>query len=226
MKYKIVLFDADQTLFDFKKCEAFALKACLAELGLRSDDECIETYSKINEALWKKLERGEIEKSKLVTERFVQFCDALSFDCDALQLSKRYRENLADQAFLFEGAVDILDALGTEARLFLVTNGLKSVQTGRLERSGIGKYFEEIFISEEVGAEKPDVKFFDAVKSRIDNFEDKEAIIIGDSLTSDIKGGINAGIDTCWYNPEGKEAPRDMKITYIIKELSELKEII
>lgn len=226
MKYKIILFDADQTLFDFKKCEYEALKKALVKLGLRNDDECIARYSEINDSLWKKLELGKIEKSRLVIERFERLCNEYGFECSVNELSDSYREYLSNEAYLIDGATDILDFLVHKCRLFVITNGLKQVQEGRFERSGIKKYFENIFISEEIGAEKPSKMFFDNVKSRIDGFEDRKALVVGDSLTSDIKGGINAGIDTCWFDPDRNDAPDDMKIDHIIYDLAQLKEII
>ena len=226
MKYRIILFDADQTLFDFKKCEYQALFEALSELSLPNGKKYIDRYSEINDMLWKKLERGETEKSRLVVERFELFCREFSFDCDVIELSDLYRAKLAQQAFLIDGAEELIKTLYKDHRLFIITNGIKKVQEGRLERSPIKEYFEQVFISETVGYEKPKREFFDAVMTQIPDFDIKEAIVIGDSLTSDIKGGIGAGIDTCWYNPEGKKAPDDMPITYVIKDLCEIFDIV
>ena len=226
MKYEIILFDADQTLFDFKKCEYHALKEALCELSLPDDDKYIRRYSEINDMMWKKLERGETEKSRLVVERFEIFLREFSFDCEPTRLSALYKEKLSQQAYLIDGAEQILDALSQDHRLFIITNGIKTVQEGRISRAPIKKYFERMFISEEVGFEKPKREFFDAVMSKIPDFDKERAIVIGDSLTSDIKGGIGAGIDTCWYNPEGKSAPEGMPITYIIKDLGEILNIV
>ena len=226
MRYGIILFDADQTLFDFKKCEYQALSEALCELSLPSGKEYIDRYSEINESLWKKLERGEIEKTRLTLERFELFCREFSFDCDASVLSELYKARLAEQAILIDGAEELVKKLSKDHRLFIITNGIKKVQTGRFSRSPITSSFERIFISEEIGHEKPKREFFDAVKALIEGFDEKDAIVIGDSLTSDIKGGIGAGIDTCWYNPEGKEAPEDMPITYVIRDLEEIYAIV
>ena len=226
MKYEIILFDADQTLFDFKKCEYQALSDSLCELSLPCDKTYIDKYSEINEGLWKKLERGEIEKSRLAVERFEIFCREFDFDCDALSLSELYKANLAKQVILIDGAQELVKNLSKTHRLFIVTNGIKKVQEGRLARSTIKDYFEQVFISEVVGYEKPKREFFDAVKAQIPAFDSKRAIIIGASLTSDMRGGIDAGIDTCWYNPEGKQVPDGMPITYVIGNLNEIYEIV
>ena len=226
MKYSIILFDADHTLFDFKKCEYHALKEALSELSLPNGDEYIERYSEINEMMWKALERGEITKEGLVLERFERFLREFSFDCDTERLSELYKEYLSQQTYLFDGVEELLKKLYGTRRMFIITNGVKRVQDGRMSRSPISRYFEKIFISEVIGYEKPSKRFFESVMAQIPDFDIKSAIVIGDSLTSDIKGGINAGIDTCWYNPEGKEAPADMTITYTVRDLAEILDII
>ena len=226
MKYKILLFDADHTLFDFKKCEYHALREALEELSLPNDDRYIDGYSEINEKMWKALERGEITKERLALKRFEVFAEEFSLTCNAYELAELYKERLSQQTYLFDGVEELLARLYGAFRMFIITNGIKSVQEGRMSRSQISKYFEKIFISEVIGYEKPSKSFFDAVKKQIPDFDIRGSLVIGDSLTSDIKGGINAGIDTCWYNPDGKEAPSDMPITYTVKNLSELLDII
>lgn len=226
MKYGIILFDADGTLFDFKKCESSALRLALAELSLPNGDLYIERYSEINELMWKRLERGEIEKSRLAVERFEVFLNELSLEGDAARLSELYKTRLAEQTYLIEGAESVLAQLSADHRLFIITNGIKTVQEGRMSRSPIKKYFEDVFISEEIGYEKPRREFFDKVASRISDFNADNAIVIGDSLTSDIQGGINAGIDTCWYNPQGKSKPEGMDITYTVGDLWEILPIV
>lgn len=226
MKYGIILFDADGTLFDFKKCERSALQLALSELSLPNGDTYIERYSEINELMWKRLERGEIEKSRLAVERFEVFLRELSLHGDAARLSELYKARLSEQAYLIEGAESVLSELSAEHRLFIITNGIKSVQEGRMSRSPIKKYFEKVFISEELGFEKPRREFFDKVASGISGFSADNAIVIGDSLTSDIQGGINAGIDTCWYNPQGNGKPEGMNITYTVGDLKEILPIV
>lgn len=226
MKYEFLLFDADHTLFDFNKSEYFALKEALEFYSLPSGDDVIERYSVINVKYWKMLERGEIDKKSLMLARFVEFAREYGFEDKAEALSDLYMSNLAHEAHLFEGALELIEELSKKYRLFIITNGVKSTQDGRFGLSPITKYFERIFISEVIGAEKPSKAFFDAVASGIDGYSREKAIVIGDSLSSDIKGAINSGIDCIWYNPQGKIAPEGWQITYNVKSFDEISEIL
>ena len=226
MKYEFLLFDADHTLFDFKMGEYCALKEALESLGLPSTDAHIERYSDINVKYWKMLERGEIDKKSLMLARFVEFAREYGFEDKAEELSNLYMSNLAHEAQLFDGALEMVAKLSKKYRLFIITNGVKSTQDGRFGISPITKYFERIFISEVIGHEKPHKEFFDAVEQGIDGYDRKRAIVIGDSLSSDIKGAINSGIDCIWYNPQGKDAPEDWNITYNVSDFDEILEIL
>lgn len=226
MKYATLLFDADHTLFDFKTSEYFALKEALYTLGLQNTDAHIERYSEINVKYWKMLERGEIDKKSLMLARFVEFGREFGFEDKAEELSKLYMSNLAHEAHLFEGALELIEALAKKYRLFIITNGVKHTQDGRFALSPITKYFEKIFISEVVGAEKPSLDFFDAVAKGIEGYDPARALVIGDSLSSDIKGAINAGIGSCWYNPERKVAPEGWDITYTVSSYDEILNIL
>ena len=225
-KYTTVLFDADATLFDFKKSEHSAVIDCLKLAGLPATEEVIGKYSEINDGYWKKLERGEVTRSQLFVARWRDLIDFYGFDFDAQIIADLYPKKLAEKCFLIEGAEDICKALYGKVKLYIVTNGFAKVQHGRFDKSSIRKYFDDMFISEELGAEKPSSDYFDAVFEKIPNSNREQTIIIGDSLTSDIQGGINAGIDTCWFNPFGKSAPTNLNITYTITELPEIKDII
>ena len=225
-KYEILLFDADATLLDFKRSEHEAVIESLTFFGLPATDEIIEKYSEINDGYWKMLERGEIEKSKLYDARWEALIAFYGFECDAKGLSKKYIDSLTTKSYELDGAVEICRKLHGKYRMYLVTNGQKQVQEGRLFPSPVYKFFDDCFISEDIGFEKPSIKYFDAVSRMIPGYDATKAIIIGDSLTSDIQGGINAGIDTCWFNPRGKNAPDDMQITYVINDLSELEKIL
>lgn len=226
MKYEFLLFDADHTLFDFNKSEYLALKDALEELGCPSDDAVIERYSDINVKYWKMLERGEIDKISLKLARFVEFGRAYGFEEKAEALSDRYMENLSHEAHLFDGALEMIEKLSKKYRLFIITNGVKSTQDGRFGISPITKYFEKIFISEVIGAEKPSVEFFNAVANGIDGFDKERALVIGDSLSSDIRGAINSGMDCVWFNPRGKEAPEGWSITYNVKCFDEILNLL
>lgn len=225
-KYTTILFDADATLFDFKRSEYDAVKDCLEFAGLPATDEIIEKYSEINDRYWKMLERREITKSELFIARWRSLLEYYNFDFDAKKIADKYPEKLAQKQYLINGAEEICSKLYGKYKLYIVTNGFAKVQHGRFDSSPICKYFEAMFISEEVGYEKPSAEYFACVSKKIENYDPGKALIIGDSLTSDIKGGITAGIDTCWFNPKGKEAPRDMNITYIINNLAEIEDIL
>ena len=226
MKYEFLLFDADHTLFDFNKSEYFALKAALDFYSLPSTDDVIERYSVINVKYWKMLERGEIDKKSLMLARFVEFAKEYGFEDKAEVLSDLYMANLAREAHLVEGALEMVEKLSKKYRLFIITNGVKSTQDGRFGISPITKYFEKIFISEVIGAEKPSKVFFDAVENGIEGYSREKAIVIGDSLSSDIKGALNTGIDCIWYNPIKKEAPEGWQITHIVESFDEVLEIL
>lgn len=225
-KYTTVLFDADATLFDFKRSEHDAVIDCLEFAGLPTTEDVVEKYSEINDGYWKKLERGEVTKAELFVARWKDTVDFYGFDFDAQIIADKYPERLADRGYLIDGAEEICRKLYGKFRLFIVTNGFAKVQHGRFDKSPIRKYFDDMFISEEVGAEKPSLEYFEKVFARIPDFDREKTIIIGDSLTSDIKGGIAAEIDTCWYNPKGKAAPENMKITYTVTGLSEIENIL
>lgn len=226
MKYNTLLFDADGTLFDFILCERAALVLACKEFGIDVDESGIALYSSINDGLWKALERGEVDKNELRVKRFVDFGREYGFDCDFERLSMRYTDFLAEQNFLIDGAAEMLASLSGKCRMYIITNGIEYVQKSRFSRSPINKYFEKLFISGEIGYEKPDIRFFDAVKREISNFDEKTTLVIGDSLTSDMRGGINAGLDCCYFSESGRKPPEDMAIKYTVSRLSEIEEII
>ena len=225
-KYEFLLLDADETLFDFTLCERDALCDALREAGIEPTEEMIATYSRINDGYWKMLERGEIEKSALRVARFESFCAHYGFVVDVPRLALGYTNALSTKGFLISGAVEVCRKLAAHCKLYIVTNGIATVQRGRFEPSPLREFMQDIFISEEIGAEKPHAAYFDAVCARIPDFDRKKALIVGDSLTSDMRGGIQAGIDTCWFNPKEKPTPADMPITYEIRTLEELLPLV
>ena len=225
-KYEWLLFDADDTLLDFKLGEHRAITATLADAGLPTNDEVIATYSRINDNLWKMLERGEVTKDRLKVLRFTQFCEHYGFECDGVALAESYVENLKKQTVLLDGAEDVCRALYGKYKMYIITNGIEAVQTARFGGCAIKEYFEKCFISDAIGVAKPKKGFFDAVAADIEGFDPSQALVIGDSLTSDIKGGVEYGIDTCWLNPTGKEVPDGMDITYVIGDIRELLGIL
>jgi len=226
MRYNTVLFDADGTLFDFLRAEKEALSETLIHFGIEPDNEKISVYSEINDALWKALERGEIKKDVLRYKRFELFCDTFGYKVDIKEMAALYTDNLSTKGHLIHGAAELCKKLYGKAKLYIVTNGIDYVQKGRMERSNISECFEDTFISGVIGCEKPDIKYFEYVSDNIPDFNKKNTIIVGDSLTSDIKGGIMFGIDTCWYNPKCKPNPSDMNITYTVSCLEDIYSII
>ena len=217
-----VLMDLDDTILDFHKAEAVAIKKTFNQLGAEASPELISRYSQINQRQWERLELGEIDRHQVLTGRFEILFNELGMSLDGQEAQDLYEELLSIGHWFMPGAEELLEELYGKYRLFIVSNGTPVVQQGRLKSSGIGRYFEQIFISEEIGATKPEKRFFDICAEGIPGFEAERAIIVGDSLTSDILGGINAGIATCWYNPRRLPARADIPADFEIHELSEL----
>lgn len=226
VRYHTILFDADNTLLDFLASEREALSDALRLFEVEPTDDIIKTYSRINSEMWKRLERGEITKDALRELRFEEFCRFYGFELDVPRLSSVYTEYLAGKIFLMDGALETCRALFEKCRLFVITNGMASVQRGRFDPSPLAPLFQGAFISDVIGVEKPNQGFFDYVKQHVPDFCAADTLVVGDSLTSDIAGGIAAGIDTCWFNPEKKPVPAKMPITYTIHELKELLPLV
>ncbi len=225
-KYDFLLLDADETLFDFPRAEREALCDALRAVGIAPNEEMIGKYSEINDSFWKMLERGEITKSELRVARFDAFCRHYGFAVDVSRLAVAYTDALATKGFLISGALEVCRALAAHCKLYIITNGIASVQRGRFEPSPLREFVQELFISEEMGAEKPHPAYFDAVAARIPGFNRPKALVVGDSLSSDMRGGVNAGMDTCWFNPKEKPVPADLPITYVIRTLEELVPLV
>ncbi len=224
MKYTWLLFDADHTLFDFPQAEFNALRRTLQQRNLPFRAEFFHTYSRYNQQVWEEFERGEITSLELRLKRFRLFIEEAGLADDPEAISPLYLQNLALGTELLPGAEEVIRALQGRYRLALVTNGLKEVQRPRLERSALREAFEQIFISEEIGAAKPSRAYFEAVFRGLGHPPKKSVLLIGDSLTSDMRGGLDYGTDTCWYNPAGKTT--DMQVTYQIARLTELLELL
>ena len=226
MGYRFALFDADNTLLDFTAAEDHAIKDCLSARGLPTDGETISLYSAINDGHWKRLELGLTTRDRLRVDRFADFFREIGYGGDPAVMADDYVEALSRQTQLMDGALELITSLHGHCGLYIVTNGITSVQTRRFGGCPLAKYFDACFISEQMGCAKPEKRFFDQVAAAIPDFTSRDALVIGDSLSSDIQGGINAGLDTCWFNPEGKSAPSDMRITHTVRRLSELKTIL
>ena len=223
-KYSVVLFDIDDTLLDFPRSEKEALCEAFMLSGVELNEEMITVYQKINYELWKALERGEIERDELMTRRFEDFAKFYGLDIDFLKVANDYLDCLGKKIYFIEGARELLEALYGKIRMYIVTNGLAKVQNSRYKLTGFDKIFDGMFISQEVGANKPDNRFFEYVAEHIDGFEKEKTIIVGDSLSSDIAGGINFGIDTCWYSAKGM-TPK-IQPTYTVDSLDKVLPIL
>lgn len=217
-----VLFDLDDTLFDFHKAEKIALTKTLVHFGIDPTEETLALYSTINAAHWKRLELGEISREEVKVGRYRELFKTIGVECDPVKATAYYESMLAIGHYFMPGAPELLEELYRKYRLYIVSNGTANVQEGRIGSSGIAKYMDGIFVSQILGANKPDKQFFDICFAEIPDFSLSETVIIGDSLSSDIKGGISAGITTVWFNPKGIENDSDIKPDYTIKELSEV----
>lgn len=222
MEYDVLLFDADDTLFDFGKAMRTSLQRSMEAMGIPFRAGYCTVYRTLNEALWRQLEQGVLTKEELKKRRMAEFFEKIGVTADAARMQELYQQQLNGSAFLLPDAREVLSALSAEKSCYIVTNGFAETQRGRLKQAGIDGFFKGLFISEEIGAQKPDKKFFDAVFSVLGEEMRERTVIIGDSLTSDMLGGSRAGIATCWYNPEQKENPQKIPVTKEIRSLGEL----
>ena len=222
--YPWLFFDADGTLFDYNLAEATAFQKAFTLLDLPFEDGHLVTYRKINHGLWQALERQEIKPDVLRIRRFELLLEALGLNSVPDRLSSIYTEQLGLCTDLVDGAYEVLESLHPRCRIAIVTNGLQSVQRSRLEHSRIRSFISELIISEEIGAAKPHPAFFDVAFARTGNPPKRDVLMIGDSLTSDMQGGLNYGIDTCWYNPVGEPRPEGWSLTFEISHLQQLLE--
>ncbi|WP_160725796.1 YjjG family noncanonical pyrimidine nucleotidase [Bacillus sp. USDA818B3_A] len=225
-KYQTLLFDVDDTLLDFAAAEALALNLLFESQKILLTNEIETSYKKINQELWRSFEEGKIGRDEVVNTRFSLLFKELGQIADGVLLEKNYRGFLEEGHQLITGAFELVSALQSHYDLFIVTNGVSKTQDKRLRDSGLHPLFKEIFVSEDTGFQKPMKEFFDYVFERIPNFAPEQALIIGDSLSSDIRGGQLAGLDTCWFNPDGKPDHTGIHPTYEIHDLNELYAIL
>ena len=226
-KYKWLLFDADGTLFDYNKAEENALRRTIEQLGYAYDPGYLVAYKRVNRKVWLEFEQGQLSQSVLKVKRFELLLETTQLQYQPERASQKYLANLGQGSYLLDGAEALIKALCGQYGLVIITNGLKEVQRPRLAKSAINAYFENIIISDEVGAAKPAPEIFDIAFAAMDHPRKEEVLIIGDSLTSDIQGGLNYGIDTCWFNPNSEIGEETLPpITYRIKRLAELLELL
>lgn len=222
MSYHILLFDLDGTLLDFDANEAEALKELFRIQGYSLTEEVFETYQRINTKLWEDYANGLIPQKQILDTRFAKTMAEFGETVDGAEWESCYRKLLGNGHQLIDGAMEAVRELAATHRLFAVTNGVTETQENRLRQSGLAPYFEDVFTSQAIGTQKPDKAFFDHVMSHIEGFSAKDALMIGDSLSTDIKGGIGAGLATCWVNLKGQSCPEGLSITYTVTSLEEL----
>jgi len=222
MRYTTLLFDLDHTLLDSDASESVSLDQTLRTAGVVEPDLLIPVYTEINLALWAAVERNEITPDDVRVTRFARLVEAAGLDADPEVMAEHYVEGMASNAELYPNARSILETLSTRATLALVTNGLSDVQRPRVELLDIGRFFEAVIISGEVGTAKPGTDIYDIAFAALGWPTKGTSLMIGDSLSSDIPGGVNYGIATCWYNPEGSPVPADAGIDHVVTDLRQL----
>lgn len=224
--YETLLFDLDHTLLDSDASEIAAYAHTMATIGLPDPDDHFERYLRINHAMWAAVERGEIQPSEVRHRRFQQFVDEIGITADPFAMADAFVWGLGAHGDLYEGARDVLDRLAGSARMAMVTNGLSEVQRARIERLDLAEYFDVVVISSEVGATKPRPRIFDITFEQLGSPDKHGTLMIGDSLTSDIRGGSDYEIDTCWFNWRRQPAIAGLEITHEITELAALIDIV
>lgn len=221
-----LFLDLDDTILDFHKAERIAIAKTLREFGLEPTEEVLERYHWINKAQWEKLERGEITRSQVQTQRFEILYAEYGREVDAESCARHYMQNLAIGHYFLPGAEEAVKSLHKRYRLFLASNGNASVQKGRMTSANLYRFFEKCFVSEEIGHNKPSEAYFAAAFAQIPGFDPARAIMVGDSLTSDILGGIRVGIKTCWVNPNHAPGREDIRPDYEIEGLHQLEALL
>jgi 2-haloacid dehalogenase len=222
-----IVFDLDDTLFDFHADERVALEKTFRELSIPATEPVFARYSELNQMQWKALERGEITRDEVKLRRFALLFAELDMDAGQAPVAARiYQERLAEDFHYIAGARELLEELDGHYRMFLISNGNLSVQEGRLAKAGIGHFFSDVFISEVLGVEKPNKEFFDYAFAKIRDFDKAQTLLVGDSLTADIQGGINAGVRTVWFHSPGVENTTDIRPDYELTNLADLPELL
>ena len=222
---EFLFIDLDDTILDFKKAERIAIAATIRDFGVEPTEDVLARYHVINDWHWKQLELGNLTRPQVLEGRFEMLFRELGVEADAACCSLTYMEHLGSGHYFLPGAEEAVAALHKKYRLFLASNGTASVQHGRLTSANLYRFFEEVFISQEVGSNKPAKAYFDACFARIDGFNPEKCLMVGDSLSSDIKGGINAGIRTVWVNPDHKPCG-EVRPDYEIESLTQLEALL
>ena len=222
---ELLFLDLDDTILDFHKAERIAISKTIREFGVEPTEEILDLYHGINKWHWEQLEQGKLTRAEVLVNRFGVLFERLGQEVDAPKCAKTYEYNLSQGHWFLPGAEEAVDALSKKYRLFLASNGTAVVQKGRMTSANLYRFFETVFVSQEIGHNKPSKEYFDACFAQIPGFDREKAMIVGDSLSSDIKGGINAGIKTVWVNP-GHQDCGDIRPDYEIEYLSQLEALL
>ena len=226
-QFEILLWDVDQTLLDFKRSQDYAIRFGFKEFGMEADEKILSRYAEINESYWKRHELGEVTKSELLTGRFMDLFREFGITCvTSEQFAPIFQEALGSVFYFRDDSYRLCCKLKEKVRQYAVTNGVSTTQRNKLHLSGLDQVLDDIFVSEEIGFPKPYIEYFEQCFQRIPDFQKDKTIIIGDSLSSDMKGGNDAGIFCCWYNPDGMANHTDLKIDYEISNLWEVEDIL
>ena len=223
---EFLLLDLDDTILDFHKAERLAIAKTIRQFGVEPTEEVLARYHVINKWHWEQLELGKLTRDEVLENRFGALFTELGVEADKTACARAYEKNLSIGHYFLPGAEEAVDSLSKKYRLFLVSNGTASVQKGRMTSANLYRFFEKVFVSQEIGHNKPSKAYFDACFAQIPDFDPEKAIIVGDSLSSDIKGGINAGIRTCWVNPDKLPGRPDIQPDYEIAGIYQLEELL
>ena len=224
---EFLFLDLDDTILDFHKAEHIAVRRAISEAGVEATDAVCARYSEINLMHWQMLERGEITREQVLVNRFGMLFEELGHPVDPVAVARNYERLLGIGHYFLPGAEEtVKQVLFGHYRMFLASNGTASVQHSRLTSADLYPYFEQVFVSQEIGFNKPSRAYFDGCFARIPGFDPEKALMVGDSLTSDILGGINAGLRTCWVNPTGKQNHTEIHPDFEIRSITELPALL
>ncbi len=223
---EFLFLDLDDTILDFHKAERIAIAKTIRDFGVEPTEEILQRYHVINKWHWEQLELGKMTRAEVVVNRFGMLFEELGREVDAPAMAKAYERNLSIGHYFLPGAEEAVDALSEKYRLFLASNGTAVVQKGRMTSANLYRFFEKVFVSQEIGHNKPSKAYFDGCFAQIPDFDPRKAMIVGDSLTSDIRGGNNAGIKTCWVNPNHAPRNPEIHVDYEIEALSQLENLL
>lgn len=227
LKFDAILWDIDNTILHFPYQEKYALKKCFSIFKLGEfTTQMLENYREISDNIWKEISTGKLSKNEGLIERFEQLFKSFNINFSAKKFNEEYQCRLGDKVKFNDNAYKILNSLKPIIKQYATTDGTIATQKNELKNGNLLNIFDDIFISEAIGFSKPDVRFFDYIFKHIPSFDKNKIIIVGDSLTSDMQGGVNAGIKCCWYNPNHKKNNSKIPVDFEIDNLKQIYDIL